>query len=314
LAYKTPQKIYRILRRYDNFYHTLSQEAPDIIFIHCLSFADASIVVKYLKEHPEVRVFGDNHTDYINSARNWLSMNILHKIVWRHYARKLEPYLIKCYGVTPLRCHFLTEVYKISPDIVEFLPMGVDDDAIPEDRNKVRKTIREELGVADDAFLIMTGGKIDVRKNTHILLEAIKRINNPKLYLVICGVLAPEMEYIKEQFDSNVHYLGWCNAQRVMDCMVAADLACFPGTHSTLWEQAVGVGLPAIFKHWNEMNHMNVNDNCIFVEGENIEELTQRIAQMLDLDNDFYNQQMQNAKAAAPFFCYSEIAKKAIGL
>ena len=120
------------------------------------------------------------------------------------------------------------------------------------------------------------------------------------------------MEYLKEQFDSNIHYLGWCNAQRVMDCMLASDLACFPGTHSTLWEQAVGVGLPAIFKQWNEMTHINVNDNCIFVKGEDVDELRSVIEQMLD--NDYYLLKKGKAEIAAISFLYSDIAKKAIEL
>lgn len=310
LAYKEPVKFNKILRKYKGFYETLTAEKPDVIFSHCISFADVIVLVEFLKNHPEVRLYGDSHTDYINSATNFWSKHVLHKVIWRYYAKKLEPYLIKCYGVTPMRCRFLKEMYHLNPNIIEFLPMGVDDEAIPENRGEVRDTIRKELGVPEDAFLIMTGGKIDLRKNTHVLLEAIKRINNSNLHLVICGVLAPEMEYLKEQFDSNIHYLGWCNAQRVMDCMVASDLACFPGTHSTLWEQAVGVGLPAVLKRWDEMTHMDINGNCIFVKGENVEELQSVIENMLS--KDFYNQQKSKAEAVATFFLYSDIAKKAI--
>lgn len=312
LAYKEPLKLNRTLRRYKNFYDTLAAEQPDVIFTHGVAMAEVNTLVRYIRENPHVKLYGDHHGDYINSATNFWSKHVLHKIIWRHYVKKLEPYLTKCYGVTPMRCRFLKEMYHLNPHIIEFLPMGVDDEAIPENRGEVRNSIRKELGVPEDAFLIMTGGKIDQRKNTHILLEAIKRIDNPNLHLVICGVLAPEMEYLKEQFDSRIHYLGWCNAQRVMDCMVASDLACFPGTHSTLWEQAVGVGLPAILKHWNEMTHMNVNDNCIFVKGEDVDELQSVIEKMID--KDYYLLQKGKAEIAANSFLYSDIAKKAIGL
>ena len=312
LAYKKPLFITRTLRMYKGFYETLSEEKPDVIFAHCLSFADTTVLVKYLKKHPHVRVYGDSHTDFVNSARNSLSLNVLHKIIWRYYAKRLEPYLIKCYGVTPMRCRFLEEVYKINSDIIEFLPMGVDDEAIPTDRAQVRKSVRKELGIPDDAFLIMTGGKIDERKNTHVLLEALKRIGNPNLHLVICGVLTPEMEYLKELFDDHIHYLGWCNAQRVMNCMLAADWACFPGTHSTLWEQAVGVGIPVVLKRWNEMTHLNVNGNCLFVKGEDVGELCQVLMEMLD--KDFYASMLHLAKDASVNFLYSDIARKAIDL
>lgn len=310
LAYKKPQRLNCILRRYESFYETLSAEKPDVIFTHGVAMAEVNSVIHFLKENPHVKLYGDHHGDYINSATTFFSKNVLHKFIWRYFVKKLEPYLIKCYGVTPMRCRFLREMYNLNPNIIEFLPMGVDDDAIPENRIGVRKSVRKELSVPEDAFLIITGGKIDVRKNTHILIETIKRINNPKLHLVICGVLAPEMEYLKEQFGNKIHYLGWCNPQRVMNCMVASDLACFPGTHSTLWEQSVGVGLPAIFKRWNEMTHMDVNGNCIFVEGEDVVELENVITKMLD--KDYYQQQKSKAEKAATSFLYSDIAQKAI--
>lgn len=312
LAYRKPVNINRVLRRYEGFYQTLSAEKPDLIFTHGVSMSENFSIVKYLKANPNVRLYGDNHADYINSATTFISKHVLHKKIWRYYVKMLEPYLIKCYGVTPMRCRFLKEMYHINPDIVDFLPMGVDDDAISKDRDSVRKQVWAELGIPHNAFVIVTGGKIDRRKNIHVLVESVKRIQRDQLHMIICGVLTPEMEYLKDYFDSNIHYLGWCNAQRVMDCMVAADLACFPGTHSTLWEQAVGVGLPSIFKRWNEMTHMNVNGNCVFVKGEEVRELQKVLEQVLCKAN--YQKIKNKAEIAAKYFRYSDIAKKAIGL
>ena len=312
LPYKYPVKINKTLRHYDRFEEILNRESPDVIFSHNVSFADITILAKYLKKHPNVKVFADNHADYINSAKNFISRHILHPIIWRHYAKMLEPYLTKCYGVTPMRCRFLKEMYHIKSEKIEFLPMGVDDEAIPVDRDSVRKDIRIELGIPDSAFVILTGGKIDKLKNTHVLLEALQKLNSQNIHLIICGTLTQEMEYLKGEFesDANIHYLGWCNADRVMNCMVASDLACFTGTHSTLWEQSVGVGLPAIFKRWNEMEHVNVNGNCEFVKGEDVEELANIIEKVISPAE--YSAMLTKAKEAATQFLYSEISKKAI--
>ena len=311
LPYKNPVKMNHILRHYVNFEKILERETPDVIFSHNVSFGDTTIVAAYLKKHPNVKVYADNHGDFINSAKNFISKQILHPIIWRHYAKKLEPFLTKCYGVTPMRCRFLKEMYHLKPEIIEFLPMGVDDESIPEDREAVRTSIREELNIPQNDIVILTGGKIDKLKNTHVLLDTLKQINNDKVHLIICGTFTPEMEYLKESIDSNskIHYLGWCNAERVMNCMVASDMACFPGTHSTLWEQSVGVGLPAIFKRWNEMEHVDVNDNCIFVSGDDVNELSSSISKMIN-NYKYYN---SKALVASKQFLYSEISKKAIG-
>ena len=312
LAYKKPTKRNRFFRHYEGLEDVIETFRPDVIFSHNVSYGDTTIVARYAKLHTYVKVFADNHADYVNSAKNWLSKHILHPVIWRHYAKKLEPFLTKCYGVTPMRCRFLKDMYHITPELIEYLPLGVDDDLIPDNRKEVRRQVRQGLHVNEDDFLVFTGGKIDRLKNTHLLIDALRQLNNRNLHLVICGVLTPQMEYLQEQIEANanIHYLGWCDAERVMNCMVASDLACFPGTHSTLWEQSVGVGLPAIFKCWPEMEHVNVNGNCLFVENDSVQELSDTITYFMNPEN--YAIKKALAQEAAKRFLYSEIAKKAI--
>lgn len=315
IGYKGPIiKIGKILRHYDRLYQAIERVAPDIIFTHNIASVDMHQIVRYARRHSDVRLYADNHEDYINSQGNRIVKYLWQPFLWRPFAKELEPYLTKCYGVTPMRCRFLQEVYHINPDIIEFLPMGIDDEAIPADRTLTRQHVREELGIRPDQFLIITGGKIDKLKNTDILLQALRILSDDKVALVICGKIMPEMEALTGIIDSspNVRYLGWCNAERVMQCMAAADMACFPGTHSTLWEQAVGMGLPAIFKRWPEMEHVNVNGNSLFVKGEDAQELADAIKSMVFTDQ--YNRISKLAEEASASFRYSDIAKKAVGL
>lgn len=312
LAYKRPVKINKVLRRYVGLMQALEAEKPDLVFSHNISFSDVSVLVRYLKKHPQTKLYADNHADYINSARSFLSKYILHGIIWKYYAQMLEPYLLTCFGVTPMRCRFLKDMYNLPENKIKFLPMGVDDEAIPANREEVRAAVRKELRIPKNDKVIFTGGKIDKLKNTHVLLEAFSRMNDPHTHLVICGVLAPEMKYLCKQIEEcpNIVFLGWCNSKRVMEMMVASDIACFPGTHSTLWEQSVGVGLPAIFKLWDEMTHVDVNGNCTFVHGEDADELLKKMRHMLTEEN--LKNYIQCAKAASEIFLYSKIARMAI--
>ena len=34
-------------------------------------------------KNPNVKIFVDNHADFSNSATNWLSLEILHKKIWK---------------------------------------------------------------------------------------------------------------------------------------------------------------------------------------------------------------------------------------
>lgn len=313
LAYKTPVRWNRFFRHFEGLYESMEAVNPDIIFSHNVSYGDTTVVKAYLKKHPQVKLYADNHADYINSAKNWWSKHVLHPIIWRHYAKVIEPFMVKCYGVTPMRCRFLKEMYHLNTNVVEYLPLGVDDSLIPNNRKEVRFKVRKSLGINDDDFLIFTGGKIDRIKNTHVLIDSLERLNNPKLHLVLCGVLTSQMEYLKKTIDVNsrIHYLGWCNSEQVMNYMVAADLACFPGTHSTLWEQSIGVGLPAIFKRWPEMEHVNVNGNCVFVKGEDVEELTTVLGELTNKNEKYVKLQILSEEASKTLL-YSEIAKRAI--
>lgn len=312
LAYANPFKYGFFMMKYEGLMPALEAENPDIIFCHNLQFGDSGIVVEYLRNHPNVRLFADNHGDYVNSARNWYSRQIKHKIMWKYYVKKLEPYLTKVYGVTPMRCRFLKEMYHVNPSLVEFLPMGVDDEAIPANREEIRELTRKELGLSEDDVVVMTGGKIEMRKNTHYLYEAMEKITDSRLHLVVCGTFTPPMRFLEEKMKTrkNIHLLGWCNAERVMNVMVASDFVCFPGTHSTLWEQSVGVGLPGIFKHWDEIDHVNVNGNCIFVKGDDVDEIVLAINKLLDKDTYLTYKSLSEKASAA--FLYSEIAKKSI--
>ena len=77
LPYKNGNKIWKKLKRYKGVFNALSDAAPDILFIHGGQFLDIDQVVKYLKIHPDVTVYVDNHADFSNSATNWISKNIL---------------------------------------------------------------------------------------------------------------------------------------------------------------------------------------------------------------------------------------------
>lgn len=92
LPYKTDNKIWKKLKRYQGCYEAIRRAKPDILFIHGGQFLDIDQVVRYAKENPKVVIYVDNHADFSNSATNWISKNVLHKIIWRMCENKIEPY------------------------------------------------------------------------------------------------------------------------------------------------------------------------------------------------------------------------------
>lgn len=308
-------KLAKILRVYSRTSELLVKSNPDIIFIHGAQFLDIKKVVSYLKKNPDVIVYFDNHADFSNSATNWFSKNILHKILWRYCVNLIEPYSKKAYGVLPARSKFLIEMYKIPEKKVEFLPMGADDDKINwEQKDVVRHTIRQNLNIENDEFLIVTGGKIDFAKTQiFLLIEAIKQLPS-KVKLVIFGSVVPEL---REKFENScvsdkILFIGWIDSDEVYDYFHASDLGFFPGRHSVIWEQAVGSGLPCVFKFWSGTDHVDVGGNCKFIYNDTIIEMYTMIENIIS-DNKVYNKMKDNSiNKGVPYFSYKEIALRSI--
>lgn len=305
----------KFFRRYNKVYQHINSFEPDIIFIHDCQFLDIFEVIKYLKKHPSVKVFVDGHTDLINSARNWLSREILHKIVWRYCAQAINPYTQKFFGVLPLRCSFFNEIYGIPSEKIELLVMGVDDISIPfSRREQIRTSVRKELGIAKEDFVLVTGGKIDKKKNIDLLMQAIERINTTSIKLIVFGNILPEIENTIQQLgtNTNIRLIGWVNSENIHKYFFASDLAVFPGSHSVLWEYAVGCGIPAIFKRWQGMDHVDVGGNVMFLDKDSVEELTSEIT-LLATDQMRYDRMKHIATTIGmDSFKYSNISSKAL--
>ncbi|GIQ58589.1 hypothetical protein Flavo103_17250 [Flavobacterium collinsii] len=308
-------KFNKFVRIYNGISELLELEKPDLIFMHDFSFLDVRKVISYVKKNRNVIMFVDCHTDYINSAQTWISLNIFHKLIWRYYAKKISPYVQKFYGTTPLRSDFLRDVYNIDSKKIELLVMGIDDDLIKnKDRVLLKKNYAEKLNFKESDFVIVTGGKIDLKKNVHLLMKAVSNLNKVNVKLVIFGIVTTEM---KNDFDSLFNsdcmiYSGWQNSNGIVDHLMFADLVVFPGTHSVLWEQAVGVGTPSVFKYWQGMTHVDVGGNCEFLYKDDVNEIENVLDNILESYDKYNVMAKQALEKGLKYFSYSDISKRAI--
>ena len=302
------------LNSYKGVYEAIYSIRPDIIFVHGLaSLADLDII-KYVKNNSSVILYADQHADYYNYSLKERKHQILNAIVWKPIVRKMVPYTKKIWGTTPWRCTYLHDVYGISTDKIDLLVMGADDTAIDFDhRSNIRKDIRASLGIYDDDFVIISGGKIDKAKNVHLLLEAVVQLNYKNLKVIIFGKIDEEVDAIISHLDNkNIIKIGWIPSNKVYDYYFASDLCVFPGTHSVLWEQACGCGLPGVFKYWEGMRHVDLGGNCVLVDNVSVDSLKRCINDLLT-DRYKYERMRETAEnKCIPYFSYRNIAKKSI--
>ena len=316
LPYKSDNKIWKKLKRYNGVYDAIEKASPDILFIHGGQFLDIDQVVKYLKKHSNVTVYVDNHADFSNSATNWFSKNILHKIVWKHTLHKIEPFTKKFYGVLPVRVDFLKNVYKLPSEKCELLVMGADDELVEKAKStNARSRIRQKYGIKDDDFLVMTAGKIDQWKTqTLLLMQAVQNISNDKVRLIVFGSVTQElMDQVKALADgTKVQYIGWVQSKDSYDYFEAADLVVFPGRHSVMWEQVTGQGKPMLVKDWPGTHHVDLGGNVKFLHEDSVDDIFSGIQYLVENPNDYLKMFNVAQEKGKQTFSYYEIARRAL--
>lgn len=229
------------LRKVKGLYRLLCDFGPDVIFSHDLCYLSLYDVLRYKKEHPEVRLYADTHTDEKNSGRNWISLNIQHRIIYKHLYQKAYPYLEKFFYLSQERKDFAVKHYGLPEDKMEFYPLG---GSILSDSEytALRRAGREELGAADDELVFIHSGKLDAAKRTEELLRAFAAVPELKGRIYICGSIPADMEdklHALFAADSRVVYLGWKTATDLVRLLCSCDMYLQPGSKSATMENAL---------------------------------------------------------------------------
>jgi len=229
------------IRIFKGFKKILNDVQPDIIYCHGFQFFPIIEVTKYKKKYSNCRIFVDSHVDSINSAQNWISMNILHKLYYRSLLTPLLKYIEKYLYITESVKEFSSKVYKVPLEIMQFFPLGsfVYKD---EEYYKYRSEIRKKLGIFEKQRLFVHSGKMDYKKKTKELIESFIEVKDLNAKLIIIGIIEDEYkEAIKPLIkkDSRIEYIGWKDGYELNKYLCAADLYCQPGNVSATLQNAI---------------------------------------------------------------------------
>ena len=293
-------------------YGLLEELKPDFIFYHGLVSYTIVDVVKYVKKHKNCKVVQDNHLDY-NIGKD--SKTFKEKVL-RTWYRLLNKYSVryveKVYGVTPWRKTYAEDYFGIPKEKTDVLIMGADDDQMSfENRSEIRATVRRQYKLDENDFLVVTGGKIDAKKKTDILMEACAGLKDVKLI-----VFGEVMDELKGRFNEllnneNIIYIGWIASDKVYEYFYAADLVVFPGQHSVLWEQACASKVPCVFEKWDGMDHVNNGGNSDFISPVNVDTVRKKIVE-LRFTEKYYTMKQIAESEKTDIYLYSNIAKKSL--
>ena len=308
----SPIPFLRRTLRYLKIYDLLLEEKPDVIFHHGLISPTIRQAVRYKERvNPDCVIIQDNHMDYnIGFTTDHCKGRFL-KFLYSRLYRSVDHAIDKVYGVTPWRQQYAQKIFGVPAHKTDVLIMGADDDHLDfAHRDTLRSELRSKYGVTDEEFLIVTGGKIDKKKKIHLLMDAVKDLNNVKL--LVCG--APTDDFTDEfaaHLNPNVIDAGWISSEQFYGYFFAADLVFFPGQHSVLWEQACASKVPCVFGKWEGMDHVDNGGNARFLDCQEPEQLRNLIKQ-LQFTPDYQEMLTAAQSDKTDIYLYSRIAEKSL--
>lgn len=233
------------IRKVKDVYKELSRLAPDCIMMHNIQSFTTYDICKYVKDHPQVRLVADSHTDSNNSGRNFFSKYILHRLIYKKIARFAARYIDEFYYVTTDCGRFLNTEYRLNETVVSmtYLPLG---GIIPdgETYQLYRQKRRNELKISDDTLLLLHSGKMSPEKKTKSLIDALFDSHIKNIALVLIGDIQDQelkdmVNDLSGKDDLTVRYLGWKTGQVLQEFLCAADLYVQPGSYSVTLQNAL---------------------------------------------------------------------------
>ena len=171
-----PHFVMTKIRSYSGLYEMIEKFEPDVILHHGVPSYELLTVSRYKKNNSGVKLYLDSHEDFHNSARGFISRELLHRRFYGPIVRKAIPYVDKILCINMESMDFLEALYKIPKKIMEFYPLG--GIVFSEDEHLLRrKKTREEIGIEDNDILMIHTGKMQPRKRT-IELTYIAKLNS----------------------------------------------------------------------------------------------------------------------------------------
>ncbi len=252
--------------------------------VHCHT-PNASVITRLVcrkfRKNTGLKVFYTAHGFHFYKGApklNWLVYYPIEKICSR-FTDKL---------ITINKEDFELAKNKFKAKSVHYVPgVGIDlsrFENVQVDRNAKRR----EIGVPEDAFLLLSVGELNENKNHQVIIKALAKLNNPNVHYAIAGIgdkkdyllsLAKELE-----ISENVHILGY--REDIPELNYSADVFCFPSIREGLGlasVEALACGLPTVAARNRGTNEFVVpNKNGFLCGYDSISDFANSISELVN--------------------------------
>lgn len=276
-----PHAVMKKLRMHPGLYNLLQKENPDVLFFHGLCGWELLTIRKFKKNNPNTIIYADSHEDWNNSARSFISKNILHGLYYKNILRLSLGAIEKIYCVSLDTINFVHNFYAVPQRKIEFLPLGgkiLDDQEYISRREKSRLSLK----VMENEILLVQTGKIDRAKKLIESLEAFSKTSDQNKKFFIAGVLLDDVKDEVEDLikkDSRVSFLGWKNTEELRDLLCAADVYVQPGSQSATMQMSLCCRCVVIINDVESHAPFINNNGWLIKKNQNLDQIFHELSQ-----------------------------------
>jgi glycosyltransferase involved in cell wall biosynthesis len=243
-----PHTLAKKLRIHPNVYKIIEDFSPDAMMFHSMCGWEFQTVAHYKRKNPHVIFYADSHEDHYNSARSFISRELLHRCYYAPIARRAAKEVQKVLCVNVASMEFMRDFYGIPEDKLEFFPLA-GEPLLLSVIQETRAQFREAISLDEKHIIFVQSGKQTVRKKLIESLEAFIATPDPRFRLLIVGMLFEDIKDVAERLinsDSRIMFLGWKDPEELKQILCAADVYLQPGTQSATMQEALCAGTAVI--------------------------------------------------------------------
>lgn len=198
---------------------------------------------------------------------------------------------------------------KMRVDRVEYIH-GVGIDTSRLHPSGEQKNLRKEIGISDDAFIVLSVGELNKNKNQQVIIRAIAEIGDPNIHYVLCGKgdQRENLEKLSKELGvaDSVHFLGY--RKDVVDICSQADVFAMPSKREGLPVaslEAMYCGLPLVNSNIRGLADVTENGVSGFVcDPYDVHGFAKGI-EIIKKDSELSNSISKRNKQAAYDYCLS---------
>lgn len=261
--------------------------SPDILYVHTIESYTSLRILMNRRILRKYSLFFDTHA-LLNQFGEGMKSRLFQWIMKGLVGRRISRFKGKVFATVPENRMILEKMYGVPGDHILYSPIGTDLSIFSYNPGS-RNSLRQEEEVDGQGTVLLYTGKMNYRKNPHLILEAVslieEKITSP-LYLIFVG--AADSEYrdrnMGMKFKSShigVKFIPAVPVSELYRWYSMADFAVFPSENTLSALDAQACRLPVIMQS-DMTNRERLEKGGLTYEQGNMKDLSEKILTMID--------------------------------